>query len=681
MLNLPPTTSRDDIVLFRGGLDLLTPTLQLKPGYVRDALNFEASVSGGYTRIPGYERFDGRTNPSDAVYLTVTLNVTGALAVGNVMTGASSAATGTVIYIAAITGGTLVAYTRSSGSFTSGETINVAGTPRATVIDLGGAEDAADFDVRMRYLAAENYRASILAVPGSGPIRGVVFFKDTLYAFRDNAGGTACAIYKSTSTGWQAVALQYTVSFNTGSVAPVEGNTVTQGANSATVRRVVLESGTWGGGNAAGRLIITQPAPGAFAAGALTGGGTLTLTGASAAQSALLPGGTYEFDIGTVDDKQRVYGCDGVNKGFEFDGTTFVPITTGNTPDQPNRVMVHSGHLFFAFKNSLQNSGIGLPFNWNVIAGAGERQADGDITAMGRLPGSQQTGAAAIGHEQGLQILYGTSNADFQLVSFEDSSGAKPRSMQRLGQMYVLDDRGVLSLAASQNYGNFSSATLTLGIRPYVQVRRNLITGSTINREKNQFRMFFSDGSALYMTIANGKLLGSMPMQFPDVVRCACSGETPDGTETSFFGSDDGWVYRLDAGTSFDGDAIDFYLTLAPANQGSPRQIKRYRKATFEVQGDSYATFGVAFDFAYSSTERSQQEAYTVAELALRAARWDEFTWDAFVWDGNNLAPSEIPIDGSGENIATRISGSSAMFQPFTINSEIITYSPRRRMR
>lgn len=675
MLQLPATTSQDDFIPLRGGLDLVTPTLSLKPGYVRDALNFEASVLGGYTRIAGYERTDGRPNPSDATYLTLTANVTGTIAVGNTITGGTSAATGVVIYRA----DTLVVYTKSTGSFQAAENILVSASVQGTVTELGGAESSADFDVRMRGLAADAYRSDILAIPGSGQTRGVVYFDGVLYGFRNNAGGTAIGIYKATSSGWTAVPMLYTVSFTGGSVEPTEGGTITQGANSATCKRVCLESGSWAGGTAAGRFIITQPAPGNFAAGALTGGGTATLSGAQTQISAPLPNGNYEFSIGTVGSQRRVYGADGANLGFEFDGEVYAPINNG--PSAPEHVMVHQGHLFLSQGNSVQHSGIGAPFNWTVLGGAGEMLADGDVTVMQRLPGAQDTGAAAIGHDEGIQNLYGNSLADFKLVTFEDASGAKPRSAQRLGQMFVLDDRGVLSVAATQAFGNFSANTLTLNIRPWLQSRRNLVTGSAVNREKNQYRLFCSDGSALYITIANGKMVGAMPMQFTDAVRCVCQGETPDGAETMFFGSDSGMVYRLDAGTSFDGDAIDFLLERVPANQGSPRQVKRYRRSTFEVQGESYAEFMVSYSFGYGTTERGQQDAETTNSIQLAGVRWDEFVWDEFVWDGNSLAPSEVAIDGSGENIVTRIRGSSALFQPFTINSEIITYSPRRRLR
>ena len=44
-----------EIISLQGGLDQVTPTLSLKPGMLRDALNVEASITGGYTRIKGYD--------------------------------------------------------------------------------------------------------------------------------------------------------------------------------------------------------------------------------------------------------------------------------------------------------------------------------------------------------------------------------------------------------------------------------------------------------------------------------------------------------------------------------------------------------------------------------------------------------------------------------------------------
>ena len=43
-LNFPASSTRYDTILLRGGLDLVTPLIQLKPGYVRDALNCAVNI-------------------------------------------------------------------------------------------------------------------------------------------------------------------------------------------------------------------------------------------------------------------------------------------------------------------------------------------------------------------------------------------------------------------------------------------------------------------------------------------------------------------------------------------------------------------------------------------------------------------------------------------------------------
>ena len=63
---MPPV--KYNLIQLQGGLDLVTPTLSLPPGVARDSVNFEVAITGGYSRIPGYERYDGRPNPSDAIY-------------------------------------------------------------------------------------------------------------------------------------------------------------------------------------------------------------------------------------------------------------------------------------------------------------------------------------------------------------------------------------------------------------------------------------------------------------------------------------------------------------------------------------------------------------------------------------------------------------------------------------
>lgn len=683
-IRAPNSTTRYQYIALKGGLDLLTPLLELKPGRLRDSLNFEQSITGGYSRIGGYERVDGHPSPSLAIWLSVTLSISGTVNIGNTITGLTSGATGIVISKTSDGAGHfIVAYTKSTGTFVVAENVQVGGITQATVFALGGVSTAADYSTMQQALAADVYRADIAAVPGAGPIRGVASLNGVRYAWRNNVGNTAMAIYKTSGAGWTLVPLLFELAFTAGTNDYVPGDTVSQGGVSSTVRQTCLESGTFAGGTAAGRLIINAPTGGNFAAGAIAGGGAATASGVQTA-IALLPGGRVETDKGNFGQGAKLYGADGVNRGFEFDGTVLAPIKTGNTPDVPKHVLVHTDHLWFSFTDNLQNSGITTPFNWSATAGGASYRCNGLITALFRQPGDQTTGAMSVTTTTGTEMIYGKSAADFRKTSFEESAGAKDYGVQRIGgQSIAFGDTGVFSLSAAQAFGNFEPISMTLNIRPFTQVRTNKCVASTINRTKSQYRVFFSDGAALFMTIVNNKVVGSMPVSFPDVVTCTCQGDALDGAESSFFGSTNGFVYQLDAGTSFDGAAIDFYWTLTFAFQGSPEELARFREVSFEVQGDSYATFAMTYQVGYGEGDRPQGDFPVSSVIALGAGFWDDpsLTWDAGVWDGKSLAPNKLKIDAVGENIALRIEGSSAAYEPFTFNSAILHYSKRKALK
>lgn len=677
-LKMPPV--QYEVMRLQGGLDLVTPTLSLPPGVARDAVNWEVSITGGYTRIAGYERFDGRPNPSDAQYVILTINITGAIAVGDTITGATSGATGVVIVV----DGSTVIYTKASGAFQVGENVEVTAVVQGDVLSLGGNIVANNStSAQYLYLAAEEYRQDIQAVPGSGPIRGVVYYKGDVYAWRNNAGGTEMEIYKSSGAGWTLVPLGFELEFNNGSVEIVEGNVVTGGTSgaSATVTRVLVESGTWAGGDAAGRIILASVTGGPFQA-AETLNVVTPYADVVAPESALtlLPDGRVETVIGNFGTSTRIYGVDKVNRAFEFDGTVYAPISTANTVDRPHHIGFHKQHLFVSFGSSVQFSALNDPYNWEAINGAGEFVVDDVVTAFQVLPGDQTTGALAVYSDDNTSVLYGTSANTFNLANYNVGTGAKPYSCQNVAIAYSFDDRGVISLVTTLNYGNFDTSAMTLNIRPFVQQRRNLVTASGVNREKGQYRVFFSDGYGLYLTFVNGKYMGAMPVQFPNPVTCMAEGEKPDGSETAFFGSTDGFVYRLDAGTSFDGAEISANLILVFNSIRSPRILKRYRKGSLEVTGTGYAEFAFSYDLGYASPE-IEQELQATYETNLIASFWDQVVWDNFVWDGRTLAPSEVEVRGTAENIAVRIASISPIYQSFTVNSVILHYTMRRGLR
>jgi hypothetical protein len=669
-------------VRLRGGLDLTTPTLELSPGFLRDTLNWEVSITGGYSRIGGYERFDGRPSPASASFAGLTASALTTIAVGDTINGETSGATGVVIAIE----GTLVYYTKASGAFLVGENLREGVTVNGTVTALSAAVSSPKRTAELAALAGDAYRADIQAVPGSGPIRGVAYYKSTVYAWRDNAAGTALVMHRASASGWQTVSLGTNLDFTAGLVELLDGEVVT-GATSgaaAVALRVATRSGTWGS-TAAGTLALGS-VTGTFVNGeALQVAGVPRATVSGAPYTPTLnPGGRVVTDqsaLGGGSAGARLYGADGANYAFEFDGTAFLQIKTGMATDQPELVKCHANQVFLTYDASLQHSAVGDPFRWSVVLGAGELALDSTVQGLSTLPGSTNNAALCVYSTHNTSILYGTSIDDWNLAQYNQGTGGARYTNQVLASAYVLDDRGLIELAASQNYGNFQDATLTNHVRPWLLTRRNRGTASVVSRDKSQYRVFFSDGYGLYVTISNGKLLGCMPVLFPNPVTVACEGETPDGTETQFFGSTNGFVYRLDVGPNFDGAEINAVMLLTYNSHGDSRVIRSYRRGNLEITGTSYAEIGVGYDLNYSDAVLVDMQGGLPYANNFSAPFWDSFVWDSFVWDGLSLGPTDFEVKGNGVNIAVRIENNSRISNPFTINSMILHYIPRRGVR
>ena len=668
-----------DAYPLKGGMDQVTPTLSLPPGVCRRAVNFECSLTGGYSRIAGYERFDGHAKPSNATYIILTCTITGTIAVGDTVTGSTSAATAKVIAVS----GNDVVITRQVGSLGL-EDIEVGAVVQATITSLAGAAGDGSLAATYTSLAADEYRTSIAAVPGSGSVLGVCWYNDKLYAWRNNAGATAAVMHVSSAAGWTALAFGEEISFTNANVSVAEGDTLTQGGVTAMISRMAVATGTLVSGVNTGRMVLTARAGGNFAAGAATstGAGALTLSGAQTAIS-LLPSGKVRSVVGKFGGGSiaaSMYGADGVNRAFEFDGTNLFPISTGMADDTPDLIAIHKNFLFLSFGTSLQFSSLGAPFSWTPVTGAGEIAMADTLTNLVIMPGDQTSGALGVLTKSDTSVLYGTSAATFQLSAFNSGSGAIADTALNLESTYLLNNFGVQSLTTTRDFGNFTPAALTANITPYISERIGNVTAASLSRPKAQYRVWFGDGSGLYLTIANGKYLGAMPVEFPVPVLCVTEGRSSTGNSTFYFGSSNGFVYEMDVGTSFDGEVISSTLEMVFNGTGNHRILKRYRKASLELRSDAYLEFDIGYSMAFGSDEVAQGERQTYAQF-LREVYWDAFVWDAFNWDGSGTVPAEIDLTGTAENISMRITGMSATSKPYTISAITTHYTQRRGLR
>ena len=188
---LARTQVRADAIRLIGGLDEITPPYQRKPGTARISQNFEADIHGGYRMNAAYERYDGRAKPSAAIYSIISLTITGTIAAANTITGVTSGATATVCAVVTTSSPDYLVVTKISGTFQSGEVLNVSGSPQGTASSVAVANGASTPILHAQYnnMAADVYRALIGAIPGSGKVLGIVEHGDVLYGSATRLAG------------------------------------------------------------------------------------------------------------------------------------------------------------------------------------------------------------------------------------------------------------------------------------------------------------------------------------------------------------------------------------------------------------------------------------------------------------------------------------------------------------
>lgn len=560
---------------------------------------------------------------------------------------------------------------------------------------LSGASSMSD-DADYALLAANDLRQFIQTVPGSGPIRGVWVYKDLVYVFRDNIGATAGLMYVESASGWTLVTMPYElqfVSFGTTPPAWTVGTVITNGTATATIAAILVRTGSWAGSNAVGSLVLSAQT-GTFAnADPIKIGATqfATATAASTARIVRLPGGRMEFENNNFTGStltKKMYGVDGVNPCFEFDGTTYVPIRTGMVLDAPSHIRVHRQCLFLSFLGSVQISGPGTPYVWTVVLGAAEIALGDDVTGMVPNSGSQAAGSAAGSSALSIfttgrtSTLYGSSPATFNLVTANVDMGYSPFTCQLVSNnVYGMTARGLQSLITTLTYGDFDYVSVSHPIQPIMDSKRGLEISSTTLHKKNQYRVYFSDGSGITVGLTGDKISGLMPLNYGKAVRCICTANLSTGAEVTYFGSDDGYVYRDNIGTSFDGGPIESWLRTQFNNEKSPRVRKTYKHAVLEVKVDRYCEVNISYDLGYGNPDVLPSAQQADSALKGPGGYWDSVIWDNFTWDTQSVLDPQIDLTGTEKNLSLLFYSNRAQDLSHILEGVNIMYIPRRIQR
>jgi hypothetical protein len=572
-LGSPPRLSKVDaeVVAFNGGLDQETPDESITPGFARDALNFEVDSGGGYTRVGGTTRvITGQVPAWETPYLVARMtnlrrrdngvalpdnfNSRTTLTTRVLRWGANSAAG----LDSASTSGTLVAGIKDGaawivifrmtqinatlGTYPPPAALENQGTDSSGQNDVRGVFGATGHTVatpaqlawlRKEVAADRNRQASSNWVGGtSNRLHGSFYLGGSLWFVAVPAAAAANVLSPHPNNSPLA-----RVFFSAGTgTTPLAGATVTQGAVSGTLHRAIARVGTWAASNAGGELLLTGVTGGTFGAGAITIVGHGTATGSATAVTLGTMPSPYQdvrstyFSVatGTLGGRMAAYFSAAGAAGsaptlFEFDGVACVPITGSPlvVAGQGNLVCLHSNRLWIAEGDRLVCSSVDNAHRFIASEGAVDIRFNGTITNLVSMVGAQDSAPLLVTTTEGVFMLYGTGAGpaplyDWNLVPLAPRTPVARGTAQLVGQDVLMwsPPYGVMSLRSMQSFGNFEAGTVTRTMTPWVEPRRNKAIGSVSVLSRDQYRVFFSDGMALHVTIVGGQVRGAMPVRY-----------------------------------------------------------------------------------------------------------------------------------------------------------------------
>jgi hypothetical protein len=376
----------------------------------------------------------------------------------------------------------------------------------------------------------------------------------------------------------------------------------------------------------------------------------------------------------------HMFWVDGVTEGVHvYDGTTYSQITHTNLPSLPPvNIGIWENRLFLVYATgAIFFSQVGKPDNFDSSTGyAGEIDLGEPVTDL--IPAA---GKLIIFTRSKIKVLHYGSTTDqfiFKLDDFSNDIGAISETVQALyEQVYFSDDRGPNLLATSAETGGFSAMNIGEKVETEYQSNKANITGSAVDIVNRRYFIFYTSGTAsngLVFTINKGRLKGIGRFQLDDKATVVAHGITDAGTPMILFGNDDGMVYLMESGTSFDGDDILTRFITSYFHYGSPRHWKHFLRLHFEIDCGSQMPFttGVLFDYGSPLLAETSNQSQNVSG---GSSTWGGgVVWGNFTWGAGVLGRGISYIHGYGSNMAVLVQTETKYFDQHTVHNLTTDY-------
>ena len=649
-------------VEFRGGLITNLSPLQQginAPGSARILRNFEPSVEGGYRRIEGFTKFDSAIIPPYGA---------------PVVHGASQ--TGTTLIIAAC-----------HTTPVAGDTFQVAGVSGTYTIASGGVS----FD-------ATNNRATLTlttSLASSPANAAAVTFLSTssnyltigVAAWEDSAIVCKNAdIFKSGGSGFTKINV------------PDYGTPLVNGAGQSggTLAIDGLDSAPQLGDAfkiAGVDLIYTVTADATVSSGGATININPNLASSPADDAAITflsvsreTAGKTRFAKYNFSGTEKIAIVDGINAPALYDNATFTVLDTAPTGViGASFVEEAKKHLFFAKGSNLTFTAPYTDSDFTAANGSGVINVGTTITGLAVFRQN-----LIIFTERSIHQLLGTTIADFSLQPITTDIGCiDSDTIQEIaGDIMFLAPDGLRLVSGTDRIGDFGLASVSKNIQSNMTafIAANTSFTSCVIREKSQYRIL---GVNYNITTENAQ--GVLATQFAPQggegmawaetrgIRANVADSNYNGTvEVVLFSNNDGYLYQMESGNSFDGDNIQTTFATPHLPISDPRIRKTFYKLFLYSDPQGSVNFDVSLKLDFDSSGTIQPPAIRILNTQGQVGFFGVGVFGSTSFGSKLLKLFETQVVGSGNTVSFQFTSTSTD-PPYSIDALTVEYATHDR--
>ena len=644
-------------VEFRGGLITNLSPLQQgtnAPGSARILRNFEPSVEGGYRRIEGFDKYDSNIIPPYGE---------------PVVHGASQS--GTTLIIGAI-----------HTTPVAGDTLEIAGVSGTYTIASGGVS----FD-------ATNNRATLTlstSLASSPANAAAVTFKTTtsnyvtigVASWEDSAIVCKNAdIFKSGGSGFTKINVPdygtplVNAGSQTGSSLAIDGlDSAPQAGDVFKVAGIdkvytVLANATVSSG---GATLSINPA----LASSPADDAVITFLSTSREGANKTRFAKYNFS-GT----EKIALVDGLNEPALYDNATFTVLLDAPT-DVIGATFVAEvkNHLFFAKGSTVTFTAPYSDTDFSVANGGGNINVGGTVTALAVF--RQQL---IIFTETSIHQLTGNTVADFNLQPITTDIGCiDSDTVQEIGgDVMFLGPDGLRLVSGTDRIGDFGLAVVSKTIQDTMTsfISANTSFTSCVIREKSQYRILGFNNNITEEN-AQGILATQFAPQGGDNMAWAetrgiranvADSNYNQNIEVVLFSHDDGFLYQMESGNSFDGANIKTTFATPHMPISDPRRRKTFYKLFLYTDPQGSVSFNVSLKLDFDSQGTIQPAPLSILNTQGVVGFFGTGTFGSTKFGTKLLKLFEAQVVGSGFTVSFQFDSDDTN-PPYSIDALTVEY-------